>query len=100
MSLFISNNYEQVMKENIQHPLLNQLANVKIEKVTTNLTKSHFLLVNEQENVKAIAEVQFGQITHLYAENWSQSEEDIENYEILLRQVTENGVAIEGIVAE
>lgn len=100
MSLFISNNYEQVVKENIQHPLLNQLANAKIEKVTTNLAKSHFLLVNEQENVKAIVEVQFGQITHLYAENWNQSEEDIENYEKWLKQITENGVATEGIIEE
>lgn len=95
ISLYVSNDYEQVMKENIQHPLLNQLANAKIEKATTDLSKSHFLLVNELENAKAIVEVQFGLITHLYAENWSQSEEDIENYEKWLSQIDETGIEIQ-----
>jgi tetratricopeptide (TPR) repeat protein len=95
MSLFISNNYERVIQENIDHPLLNQLANAKIEKVSTILTSSYFLIVNEQENVKAVAEVQFGQMTHLYAENWSQSVEDKENYNKWLTHIEENGMEIE-----
>ena len=101
MGGFVSENYEPALQENINHPLLKQLAHAKIDKVSNQklgLAISYFLLVNEEENVKAIVQAAGGRITHLYSETWSQSTEEKENYQKLMNQLEVDGKDFKEIV--
>lgn len=100
MSGVVSDNYQLVIQENINHPLLKQLADAKIEKVSTILTSSYFLLVNEQKNSRAVIEVKFGRLTHLYGENWSQSVEEKEDYQKWLALIERNGKDMEAMTGK
>lgn len=94
MGQFVSTNYVSTLQENINDPLLQQLANARIDKVTNQklgLAISYFLLVNEEENVKAIVQAAGGKITHLYSDTWSQSTEEQEDYQKLLDQFEVDG---------
>lgn len=101
MGEFVSENYKPALQENINHPLLQQLDHAKIDKVSNQklgLAISYFLLVNEEENVKAIVQAAGGQITHLYSETWSQSTEEKENYQKLMNQLEVDGKDFKEIV--
>ncbi|RJS50142.1 hypothetical protein CJ483_22910 [Bacillus sp. PK3_68] len=101
MGQFVAKDYEPALQENINHPLLKQLANAKIDKVSNQklgLAISYFLLINEEENVQAIVQAAGGQITHLYSETWSQSTKEKENYQKLMSQIEVEGKDFKEIV--
>lgn len=100
MSDIIYQGYEEVIKENIDHPLLSQLANANIQRASTSITSSYFLLVNEEENIKAVVEITFGKLTHLYAEDWSQTETEIEEYQKWLNHIETKGIDIAEITEQ
>ena len=92
-----STGYQATIKENRDHPLMKQLAASQIEKVSQShggLSYSLFLLVNPNENTKAIVEVLNGKITHLYAESWGQPETEIIDYEQMLKQIERDGTGV------
>ncbi len=91
----VSRDYEPIIREKINHPLLGQLANARAEKVNNIGITSYFLLVNDQENVKAIVVVIFGKIKRINAEGWSDSVKDKEDLQKWLTSVEENGKNIE-----
>lgn len=94
----ISDSYKEAFQEKINHPLLKQIATAKIikaEQSKSGLPATYFLLTNEDESIKAIAEVFYKEITNLYAEGWSESQEDQENYIRLLESIELNGVNLD-----
>lgn len=103
MPQLVSDKYQTMIQANINHPLLNQTANAKIEKVINpnmGLAVSYFLLVNEAENVNIIVKVAYGQITYLYAQNWNQSQEDTEVYQKMLNQLELAGEDVQKLLQE
>ncbi|SDZ09528.1 hypothetical protein SAMN05421736_10655 [Evansella caseinilytica] len=94
ISLVVSESYQDVILENIDHPLLTQLAGAQITKAT-NLSSyipyGFFLLENNEEDVKAVVEVSSGKIMSIYAEGWSESEENKAKYQEMLQELEESG---------
>lgn len=90
--------YEPVILENIDDPFLTQLIEGKIEKViqpTSSLGSYYYLVTNEMENMQAIVKVTVNYITYIYAENWSQTAEEITEFEEIMESMETNGVLIE-----
>ncbi|RDW16450.1 hypothetical protein CWR48_16320 [Oceanobacillus arenosus] len=89
ITTIVSEDYESIILKNINYQFMKKLGNADIEKVfqpNTGLSITYFLIVNEEENINVIVEVAFKQITHMYAENFNQSEEEELEYQSLWKK--------------
>ena len=92
LSNIVSEDYASIVLENEQ--FTKQLGNAELEKVIQphmGLPISYFLLVNAEEGIHAIVEVSFKRITHIYAEDFNQSEEEETKYQKLMEQMDLDG---------
>lgn len=90
ISPYVSTEFESIILEKSDDPFLKQLANAQIEKIIQpqrGLSFYHFLVVNKEENTYAIIEVVGKKITNLFAEQWGESQEEIENFKTLMDQM-------------
>ena len=92
LSTIVSEDYESIILENDQ--FMKQLGHAEIEKVIQphmGLSISYCKIVNVDEDIHAIVEVSFKRITHIYAENFNQSEEEEAKYQKLVEQMDLDG---------
>ncbi|WP_172370806.1 tetratricopeptide repeat protein [Sporosarcina jiandibaonis] len=92
VSTIVSEDYASFILENDQ--FTKQLGNAILEKVIQphmGLSISYFLLVNAEEDFHAIVEVSFGRITHMYAEDLNQTEEEETKYQKLMERIELDG---------
>lgn len=93
LSELVAEDYKPIIQENINHPLFKELAGATADKFHQSIAVSYFLLENDQKNTQAVVEVMFGEIKHIYAENWDESEE--EEFQRLLGEIEKNGKLLE-----
>lgn len=92
LSTFVSEDYASIILENDQ--FMKQLGHAEIEKVIQphmGLSISYFQIVNVEEDFHAIVEVSVKWITHIYAEDINQSEEEEAKYQKLMEQMDLDG---------
>jgi len=82
--------FTAIIFEKEDNSLRKDLENAQIETVIQphrGLPFHYFLIVNEVENTHAIIEVTSGKITNMYANNWNETDEEIEKYDELMEQM-------------
>lgn len=89
----VAEDYLPIVQQNLTSPLFTDLAEARVEKVHQSIVSTYFLVKNEQENSKTVVEVLFGEITHIYAEKWDESEE--EEFQRLVKEIESNGKAVD-----
>ena len=92
LSTIVSEDYAFIILENDQ--FMKKLGHAEIEKVIQphmGLSISYFQIVNVEEDIHAIVEVSVKRITHIYAENLNQSEEEETKYQKLMEQMDLDG---------
>ncbi|MDY7223478.1 hypothetical protein E2L07_08575 [Halalkalibacterium halodurans] len=94
LSQIVEPSYQSIIRENLDHPLFEQLIGAEIAEVFyphrgLSLV-AYCLLVNKETDVQAIVGVELGQIAYIYADDWNESQEDIEKYESLLEEIKQN----------
>ncbi|KYG29562.1 tetratricopeptide repeat protein [Alkalihalobacillus trypoxylicola] len=87
---YVTAEYQDVILAKSEHPLLERLADSQISVISQQemgLPIFNFLLVNDTENVNIILEVFNGKIMNMHAEEWSETEEELSEYQDRLEQI-------------
>lgn len=88
----IAEDYRPIIQQNLTSPLFKELAEARVVMVHQSIATTYFLVKNEQENSKTVVEVLLGEIMHIYAEKWDESEK--EEFHRLVEEIESNGKAV------
>jgi len=101
LSTTVSEDYAPTILNNEQ--FMNQLGHAEITKVIhpqIGLSISYFQIVNIEEDIQAIVEVSYERITHIYASNIHQSEEEEAKRQKLMEQMEQDGESVPYLLIE